>query len=248
MSFSASNDFQPVIRKLNSVFTLTGSEREAVESLPMLIHPVRADQDIVREGDRPTRCFAVLDGFAASFKLTGEGKRQILAFHIPGDLPDLQSLHLEELDCSIGTITACKLGFIQHEPLRELCASQPRIASAFWRDTLVEAAIFREWTTNVGRREAYARLAHVLCELVVRMRAVGLAEDHRCELPMTQAELADATGISTVHVNRTLQELRGDELITLKGGKLQVLDWPRLKEAGDFDPRYLHLKTTAAAA
>jgi CRP-like cAMP-binding protein len=140
------------------------------------------------------------------------------------------------------------LGFIQHEPLRELCAAQPRIASAFWRDTLVEAAIFREWTTNVGRREAYARLAHVLCELVVRMRAVGLAEDHRCELPMTQAELADATGISTVHVNRTLQELRRDELITLTGGKLQVLDWPRLKEIGDFDPRYLHLKSTAAAA
>jgi CRP-like cAMP-binding protein len=248
MSSTARNDFHPVIRKLDSVFTLTASEREAVERLPIQIHQLRADQDIVREGDRPTRCFAILDGFAASSKLTGEGKRQILAFHIPGDLPDLQSLHLEELDCSIGTITPCKLGFIQHEPLRALCATQPRIASAFWRDTLVEAAIFREWTTNVGRREAYARLAHVLCELVVRMRAVGLAEDHRCELPMTQAELADATGITTVHVNRTLQELRRDELITLTGGTLQVLDWPRLKEAGDFDPRYLHLKTTAAAA
>jgi CRP-like cAMP-binding protein len=246
MSSTARNDLQPVVRKLNSVFTLTGSEREAVERLPIQIHHLRADQDIVREGDRPTRSFALLDGFAASFKLTGEGKRQILAFHIPGDLPDLQSLHLAELDCSVGTITPCKLGFIQHEPLRELCATQPRIASAFWRDTLIEAATFREWT-NVGRREAYARLAHVLCELVVRMRAVGLSEDHRCELPMTQMELADATGISTVHVNRTLQELR-QKLITLKGGKLQVLDWRRLKEAGDFDPRYLHLKTTAAAA
>jgi CRP-like cAMP-binding protein len=246
MSSTGPNDLRPVIRKLNSVFTLTGSEREAVERLPIQVQHLRADQDIVREGDRPVRCFALLDGFAASFKLTGEGKRQILAFHIPGDLPDLQSLHLSELDCSVGTITPCKLGFIQHEPLRELCAVQPRIASAFWRDTLIEAATFREWT-NVGRREAHARLAHVFCELVVRMRAVGLAEDHRCELPMTQMELADATGISTVHVNRTLQELRR-KLITLKGGKLQVLDWLRLKEAGDFDPRYLHLKTTAAAA
>ena len=143
MSSTARNDFHPVIRKLDSVFTLTDSEREAGGRLPIQIHHLRADQDIVREGDKPTRCFALLDGFTASFKLTGEGKRQILAFHITGDLPNLQSLHLAELDCSIRTITPCKLGFIQHEPLRELSAVQPRIASAFWRDTLVEAAIFR---------------------------------------------------------------------------------------------------------
>jgi CRP-like cAMP-binding protein len=126
--------------------------------------------------------------------------------------------------------------------MRDLCKAQPRLAAAFWRETLIDASIFREWVTNVGRRNAYARLAHVLCELLVRLRAVGLAEDDACELPMTQGEIGDATGISTVHVNRTLQELRGDGLITLKGEKLTVLDWDRLKKAADFDPTYLHFK------
>ena len=152
------------------------------------------------------------------------------------------------LDISIGTITPCTVGFIQHEAARDLCERHPRIGSAFWRDTLIQAAVFREWVTNVGRREAYGRVAHLLCEIVVRMRAVGLAEGHACDLPMTQNELADATGMSTVHVNRTLQELRGDGLITLKGASLTVLDWEALKHAGDFDPTYLHLRTQDAAA
>jgi len=232
----------PVIRKLESVFPLSDAERDALMRLPIQVTDIRTDQDLIREGDRPSRCFAILEGFACSFKMTGEGKRMILGFHIPGDLPDLQSLHLEVLDSSIGTITRCKIGFIQHEPLRELCAAHPRLAAAFWRETLIDASIFREWVTNVGRREAYARIAHVFCELMVRLRAVGLAEDHACELPMTQIELADATGISTVHVNRTLQELRGDNLITLRGEKLTVLDWDKLKEPADFDPTYLHFK------
>jgi CRP-like cAMP-binding protein len=238
----------PVIRKLESVLTLTGEEKAALMRLPIQVTDVRTDQDIVREGDRPSRCFAVLEGFACSFKMTGEGKRQILGFHIPGDIPDLQSLHLDVLDCSIGTLTPCKLGFLRHEPMRELCLANPRLGAAFWRETLVDASIFREWVTNVGRRAAYARLAHVLCELVVRLRAVGLTEDHACELPMTQNELADATGISTVHVNRTLQELRGDNLITLRGEKLTILDWDRLKQAADFDPTYLHLRRTEQVA
>src|SRR4051812_24524030 len=210
----------PVIRKLESVFTLSNAERDALLRLPIQITDIRTDQDIIREGDRPSRCFALLEGFACIFKMTGEGKRMILGFHIPGDMPDLQSLHLEVLDSSIGTLTRCKLGFIQHEPIRELCDAYPRLAAAFWRETLIDASIFREWVTNVGRRDSYARIAHVMCELLVRLRAVGLAEDHQLELPITQSEFADATGISTVHVNRTLQELRGDGLIQLKGEKL----------------------------
>ena len=238
----------PIIRKLESIFRLSDDEKTAVLNLPLQISAIKADQDIVREGDRPTRCFAVIEGFACTFKITGEGKRQISAFYIPGDLPDLQSLHLTVLDISIGTITPCTVGFIQHEAARDLCERFPRIGNAFWRDTLIQAAVFREWVTNVGRREAYGRVAHLLCEIVVRMRAVGLAQDHTCELPMTQNELADATGMSTVHVNRTLQELRGDGLITLKGASLTLLDWDGLKHAGDFDPTYLHLRTLDAAA
>jgi CRP-like cAMP-binding protein len=229
-----------IIRKLESTFRLSDEERAALEALPMQVQAIRADQDIVREGDRPTRCFALLEGFTATYKMTGDGKRQIHSWHVPGDIPDLQSLHLRVLDFSISTLTPCRVGFIQHEPLRALCRKQPRIMEAFWRETLVDAAIFREWITNVGRREAYNRVAHILCEWVVRLRAVGLVKDHTCDLPMTQNELADATGISTVHVNRVLQELRGNGLIVLRGNRLEVLDWDQLRQIGDFDPTYLH--------
>jgi CRP-like cAMP-binding protein len=119
---------------------------------------------------------------------------------------------------------------------------------AFWRQTLIDAAIFREWMTNIGRREAYNRMAHLFCEWIVRLRAVGLAQDHACDMPMTQAELADAMGISTVHVNRGLKELRGDGLISLKGSRLTVLDWEQLKQVGDFDPTYLHQDPDQEAA
>jgi CRP-like cAMP-binding protein len=248
MTHASITPLAPVIRKLESILKLTDEERSAVLRLPIQVAALKADQDIVREGDVPSRCFAVLEGFACTFKLTGQGKRQILAFHIPGDIPDLQSLHVDVLDFSIGTITPCTVAFIQHVALHALCERQPRIAAAFWRETLIDASIFREWVTNVGRRQAYARLAHLLCEQVVRLTAVGLAQDHRCSLPMTQTELADATGMTTVHVNRTLQELRGNGLIELRGSSLQVLDWDRLREAGDFDPRYLHLKRRGAAA
>ena len=238
----------PVIRHLQHMYDLSREERAALERLPMQVAEFGADQDIVREGDRPTKCFAILEGYASTLKLTGPGKRQIMAFHIPGDIPDLQSLHLEVLDITVTTLTPCKVGFVQHDALRELCARYPRLSDAFWRETLVASAVFREWVMNVGRREAFARLAHVFCEWMTRMRAMGLAQGYTCELPITQNELGDATGISTVHVNRTIQRLRAEGLIELTGSKLTVLDWDRLKDVGDYDPAYLHYKARALAA
>jgi CRP-like cAMP-binding protein len=237
-----------LVRKLESIFALDENERAAVLNLPLQVTTLRADQDIVREGDRPSRSCALLEGFAATFKVTAEGKRQITAFHIPGDIPDLQSLHLEVLDSSLGTLTPCKVGFIQHEALHDLCDRHPRIARALWRETLIDASIFREWTVNIGRREAYARISHILCELMVRLRAVGLMQDHTCEIPITQGEFADAAGLSNVHVNRVLQELRGDGLIVFKGSTLSVPDWDTLAQAGEFDPTYLHLDGKRAPA
>jgi CRP-like cAMP-binding protein len=237
----------PLVRHLESVATLSHDEKCALVNLPMQVVDIKTDQEIVREGDRPTRSCLILEGLACTFKHTGDGKRQIMAFHIPGDIPDLQSLYLAVLDSSLGTITPCKVAFIQHQALRDLCARQPGIATALWRTSLIDASIFREWVTNVGRREAYSRVAHLLCETLVRLTAVGLAADHACELPITQSELADATGMTTVHVNRTLQDLRGDGLISLNGGKLKALSWEGLKRAGDFDPTYLHLERSNAA-
>jgi CRP-like cAMP-binding protein len=248
MRLSLVPDDNLLIRKLESIFTLSDDERQALENLPMQSMVIKADQDIVRHGDRPSRSCLILSGFACTYKVTAGGKRQIVSFNLPGDVPDLQSLHLRDLDTSIGTISPCRVGFIPHEVLRDICERYPRLAAAFWRETLVDASIFREWVMNVGQREGYQRIAHVLCELLVRLRAVGLAEDHACNLPITQGEFADATGLTTVHVNRMLQELRADGLIELKGDRLKVLDWDKLKAAGEFDPAYLHLERQEAAA
>ncbi len=239
-----------LIRKLESIVSLSDAEREAIRSLPLTVKTVAADQDLVRDGDRPSECCLIVEGFVCRYKLLQDGKRQIMSFHISGDIPDLQSLHLNVMDHSLGTLVPGKVAFIKHDDIHELTRRCPRIADVLWRDTLIDAAIFREWMIGMGRRSAYTRIAHVLCEVLVKFRAVGLADGHDIDLPVTQAELADSLGLSTVHVNRVLQELRGDGLITLRGRSLSVLDWPGLKEAGEFDPTYLHLndkvKETAA--
>jgi CRP-like cAMP-binding protein len=237
-----------LIRKLESHFTLTADERHALQTLPMQIVAIKENQDIVRMGDRPSRSCLILSGFACMYKMTGDGKRQIHNFHIPGDIPDLQSLHLQVLDNSLGTLTPCSVGFITHEDLNKLCESHYRIARAFWRETLIHGAIFREWMLSIGQREAYNRIAHLFCEMLVRLRAVGLATGNSCDWPITQTEIGDALGITTVHVNRVLQAMRADGLIELKGDRLNIPDWEKLKEAGDFEPTYLHLENDQAAA
>jgi CRP-like cAMP-binding protein len=239
-------DYNPLIRKLESVFALTDDERQALETLPMQVAVLKDHQDIVREGDCPSRSCLILSGFACVYKLTGG--RQIVSFAIAGDIPDLQSLHLKVLDNSVSTISPCRVGFVTHDALRDLCTRYPRLAAAFWRETLIDAAIFREWVVNVGQREGASRMAHVLCELLVRLRAVGLAEDHVCDLPITQVEFADALGFTPVHVNRVLQHLRTEGLIVTQGTRLTIPDWDRLKQVGEFDPTYLHLVREEAAA
>jgi CRP-like cAMP-binding protein len=195
-------DFHPehnmLFRKLQSIGPLSEEEKHCLLTLSLRTKDFGPDQNIVREGDRPSECCLIVDGFACRYKLTEEGKRQIFSFHIPGDIPDLQSLHLGVMDHSLMTLTPCKLAFIRHESLTETMHRCPRFADVMWRDTLIDAAIFREWMMGIGRRSAYARIAHVLCEVMVKMRAVGLADGQSCELPITQAELGDELGLSTV--------------------------------------------------
>jgi CRP-like cAMP-binding protein len=238
----------PLIRRLESQgLHLSDEEQAALLRLPMQVESIRAHQDIVLEGDRPSRSCLILEGHAATYKVTSSGKRQIVAFHMAGDIPDLQSTQIEVLDTSLGTLTPCKVAFIRHEAINDLCERHFRIARAFWRQTLIDAAIYREWVVNVGRRQAPHAFAHLLCEFVVRMRAVGLANGGEYDLPHTQAELGDAMGITTVHVNRTLKQLRSADLIRLQRARLTVLDWEGLKEMGEFDPTYLHVNGQAAA-
>lgn len=230
-----------LLSKINAAGLFSEEEVECLRKLPIQIVQLQPGQHIVREGDRPTRSCLVIEGFVCASKTTGNGDRQIASFYIPGDIPDLQSLHLGVMDISFETITPCTVGFIPHEALRRLCEDFPRLAAALWRTTLVDAAIYREWVANVGQRHADSRLAHLLCEMLMRLNVVKLADKDSCDLPMTQTELGDALGISVVHVNRTLQKLRRDGLISFKNKRLTVLDWKRLSEIGDFDPTYLHL-------
>jgi CRP-like cAMP-binding protein len=236
-----------LLKKLESIATPTDEESHALAALPATIQVLPAKWDIVREGDRPNAVAFIIDGFACRYTIVPCGKRQIMSFHIPGDIPDLQSLFIEQMDHSLGTLAPTKVATIPHEAMRQLIESNPRIAHLLWRDTLIDGAVFRKWMVGIGRRSSYARIAHMFCEFALRMKAVGLAENDTCELPFTQAMIADALGLSTVHVNRTLQELRTRNLIRLTDGRLTVCDWPGLQQAGEFDPLYLQLKNLKSA-
>jgi CRP-like cAMP-binding protein len=177
-----------------------------------------------------------------------DGRRQIMGFYIPGDIPDLQSLHIRFMDHSVGTLVPTTAAFIPHQSLNDLNARYPGVANALWRDTIVDAAMFRLWMVGLGRKSAHDRIAHLLCELLMRFKAVGLAKDAQtCEFPITQSELGDALGLTTVHVNRVVQELRGDGLITLRGSSLHINAWEGLQQLAKFNPTYLHLEGREAA-
>ncbi|MBZ9994029.1 Crp/Fnr family transcriptional regulator [Mesorhizobium sp. BH1-1-4] len=231
-----------LIRKLQTISDLGPSDIAILGNVAIQEKQYQANEDILNEGDRPTLSFVVLDGLVGSTKMTGDGKRQISSFFVPGDIPDLHGLHLSVMDCTFTALTPARVGFMRHDALRAMCDRQPSITTVFWRSTVIDAAIYREWVTNVGRRDAYARMAHIFCELIVRLRAVGRIDDHVAHLPITQAALGDALGLSTVHVNRVLQELRRDGLISTAGSRFHATDWAGLIRAGDFDATYLHQK------
>ncbi|GJD93635.1 Crp/Fnr family transcriptional regulator [Methylobacterium iners] len=246
MASTPTHALSPLLRKLESIATLTDEERHAVESLPVKTRMLAPRQDIVRDGDHTSQCCLILDGWACRYKLTGKGQRQIFSFHIGGDIPDLQSLLIPVMDHSLATLTSTTVALIPHADMRELTLRFPNIAAALWRDTLVDGAIFRAWIMCMGQRSAFDHIAHLFCELYLKQEAVGLASEHRCPLPFTQLDLADATGLSNVHVNRVLQEMRRNGLITLRSQTLVVEAWERLVQTSEFDAAYLHLQKRAA--
>jgi CRP-like cAMP-binding protein len=231
-----------LVRKLEGITPLTNEMRQAIQSLPVRIHHLSPRQDIARDGDRPTQCGLIVEGWACRYKLLSQGKRQILSFHIPGDIPDLQSLHIHTMDHSLATLTKAVVASIPHERLRELTEHYPSLAVAFWRDTLIDAGIFREWLVSMGRRSAFEHVAHLFCELYLKLQAVGLAADFRCPLPITQTDLADALGLTPVHINRVLREMRGRALITLRSSALVIEAWDELLKVSEFDATYLQLE------
>jgi CRP-like cAMP-binding protein len=239
-----------LVRKLEALSILTDADKRVLGETVSQAH-VRKNvrgEDLVHEGDSPPECTLLLEGFACRYKLLPDGKRQIVSFQIAGDIVDIPGFVLGRMDHSIGALTSCRVALIPHRTILDIAEAHPRIARALWKDTLIDAAVHREWITGLGRRSAYGRMAHMLCEMAKRLETVGLARDGTYEWPMTQAEMGDALGLSTVHVNRTLQELRADGLISLEDSRLIVHDSSALEQAGGFTAGYLHLEPTCRPA
>jgi CRP-like cAMP-binding protein len=211
-----------------------------VHELPITVREYPAERAVVRDGERATECCLIAEGFCVRSKTISDGRRQILSIHIPGEIPDLMSLFLHVMDHDLSTLTPCTLGFIKHETLQKLHRRRPNVAEMFWRDTLIDSAMFREWIVNVGQRPAPARLAHVMIELRERLKVIGRADGNRFDMPLTQEQIGEALGITAVHANRVIKQLRQDGIVDLHRGRVTVLDEGKFQELADFDNRYLH--------
>ena len=219
---------------------LTPADRNLLEALPFTMREAAAGQYLVREGAPTSECCVLVTGYACRHKVAADGGRQIVSFHLAGDILDLQHLLLPVADHNVQTITDATIAWISKIALRRAAHESVRIADAMWRDTLIDASMFREWVLNVGRRDARSRTAHMLCEFAARRDAAGLGAPDEFELPMTQEQIADATGLTAVHVNRMLRALEGDGAITRERRRIRITDWGLMRRIAHFDPDYLH--------
>jgi CRP-like cAMP-binding protein len=221
---------------------LTPQERQVFEDALSDVRRLDPSHTVVREGEGADSLHLLLDGWACRYKLTKDGARQIPALLTPGDFCDLDALLFDRLDYGVTSLTPCTVAVLPRDEARRISAQHPGIAAAMWWLMAVENSILSEWTLCLGRRSALQHLAHLLCELLVRLAAAGRVEDNSYLLPLTQEQLADVLGLTAVHVNRTLQTLRNDGLISLEQGRLTILDWPAIKTLSDFRSGYLHPK------
>ncbi len=236
---------QRMVRKFERRELLDDADRSALHSLPYQIKTAEAGAYIVREGAPTEKSALILSGLAFRHKLTADGGRQIVSIHIPGDFVDLEGSLLAIADHNVQTLTRCEIATISRAAIQKLVKTHPRVGLAMWIDTLVDGSIFREWVTNVGRRDAKQRIGHLFCEFALRLDVAGLGDVKGYELPMTQEQLADATGLTSVHVNRTLKALEADGLIRRERRFVHIPDWERLREVSGFNALYLHLDQVA---
>lgn len=239
----ADHPLSPLIRRLDRNHSLTREDREALLTLPYKLRWLDPAAYTVREGDKPQICGVLISGYAFRQKTTGDGARQIIGLHVPGEALDFQNLFLDVSDHNVQMLTRAQIAEVPITAFQQIALERPNIGRAIQVTTLIEVSIFREWVLNVGRRDSRSRLAHLLCEFALRLEAQGAARpDHGYELPMTQEQLADATGLTSVHVNRVLKVLESEGLIVRNRRNIGFPDWRRLREVGDFNQRYLHLR------
>jgi CRP-like cAMP-binding protein len=241
------HQLNPLVRRWSKLAQFSAADTAAVLALPFSVKTFTKDAYLVREGQTASDCTLLLRGMAFRQKLIRSGGRQIISIHVPSEFVDLQNCLLGIADHSVQSLNQSEAALVPRAALLELAATRPAVQTAMWLETLIDASIFREWVVNVGRRDSRARIAHLLCELALRLKQVEGGDD-TFDFPLTQEQLADATGLTAVHTNRTLQTLRRDGLIQLTARSLTVLDWDALREAGDFDELYLHQQPLARCA
>jgi CRP-like cAMP-binding protein len=242
MHKAVSHYLDPFIAKIETRDRLTVEEKATLCSLPQKLVRTAARGRIVEEGEQPTHACMVLEGIVYRSKVAANGRRQIISFHVAGDMVDLQTVLFKVADHTIETVRNAAIVLIPHHAILKAAEDYPALARAFWYDTLLDASIQREALLNVGRRDARSRTAHLFCELAVRLKRIGLVDGGSFELPLTQGDLADALGVTPIHTNRVLAKFRSQGLIAFNGRSVTIHDWRALAAIGDFDATYLHLE------
>jgi CRP-like cAMP-binding protein len=236
---------QNMLAKLERRARLDDDDQRALLALPYKLSVYDPGKYLAREGTLVEASTLIISGFAFRHKLTADGDRQIVSVHIAGDFVDLEGSLLRIADHNVQTLTRCEIAAIPRQAIIALIDEHPRVARALWIDTLIDGSIFREWVMNVGRRDARQRIAHLLCEIAKRLETAGLGSTDGYQLPMTQEQLADATGLTPVHINRSLKGLEADGLIVREKRFIKIPDWERLRDLSGFNELYLHLDLAA---
>lgn len=227
--------------KLRARDDISADEEQAIRAAIGETAMLPADHTFITPGKVIDHSTLVLDGIACRYKDLSQGQRQITELHVAGDFADLHSFTLKYLDHSVMTLTPCRIARVPHKALTEITERYPHLTRVYWFGTNLDAAIHREWEVSLGRRSAIQRTANLFCEMQVRLQIVGLASERHYDLPITQAVMAECLGLTPVHVNRVLKELRERSLVEFRSGRVTILDLPGLREMADFDPTYLYL-------
>jgi CRP-like cAMP-binding protein len=230
------------LMKLRARDLLGEAEEEAIREAVSEYRDYRSDLTFIEPHRELQHSTLLLEGLICRYKDLKDGQRQVTELHVAGDFADLHSFTLKRLDHSVMTLTPCRVAIFPHENLRRITEQYPHLTRLYWFATNLDAAVHREWEVSLGRRSAISRVAHLFCELEVRLGLVGLVEEDGYSLQLTQTDLAECVGLTSVHVNRTLKELREQGLMEFRSSRVRIFDLAGLRRIAEFEPAYLYLE------